>query len=74
MQHEERLADLTVTVEVYSIASLDVLVVNQVVRCVLNVSDKGLYLELPKVADCLELLNIFTCRYNPEEYIVIFLI
>lgn len=47
VQHEERLANLPRTVEVNPVAPLYVFVVNQMLGGRLNVTDKGLQLDLP---------------------------
>ena len=46
MQHEQTLTDLLRTIEVNPVPSVDVLVVYQVMRCVLDVSNESLQLLL----------------------------
>ena len=64
MQHEETFADLASAVEVDPVPSVDVLVVYQVMRCVLDVSNERLQPLLASLARFLEPVDVLSCLFH----------
>ncbi len=59
MEHEKRFPDLSVTIEVDSVAILDVLVINKVVRGIFDMANECLQFDLTEMSYFLEFVEVF---------------